>query len=107
MNQISRQYRNRPVAKSTPVFALLLLGLSPVPMESAMAQPSKNLKTTHQTTVKAGQNAGRLETIEPKEDQGRERGGWNGSYVGLNAGAGFGATVGTNLVVPLGSSSGK
>lgn len=72
-----------------------------------MAQPSKSLKTTHQTTVKAGQNTGGLETIEPKEDQERERGGWNGSYVGVNAGAGFGATAGTNVVVPLGTSAGK
>ncbi len=43
--------------------------------------------------------------IDPKEDKERKQGDWNGSYFGVNAGAGFGATAGTNVVVPLGSSS--
>ena len=30
--------------------------------------------------------------------------GWNGSYVGVNAGTSFGATAGTNVVIPLGLS---
>jgi hypothetical protein len=49
---------------------------------------------------------GGVETIKPREAPTKDTGdgaGWGGSYVGVNAGAGFGATAGTNVVVPFGS----
>lgn len=48
---------------------------------------------------------GGVETIKPQEIPAKDTGngaGWNGTYVGVNAGAGFGATTGTNVVVPFG-----
>jgi len=47
-----------------------------------------------------------LDMLQPKEadDQGSQKAsGWNGSYLGVTAGTSFGATAGTNLVIPLGS----
>jgi hypothetical protein len=46
-----------------------------------------------------------VDTITPKEadDKTTTNGsGWNGSCVGVNAGTSFGATAGTNVVVPMG-----
>jgi hypothetical protein len=71
-----------------------------------MAETSKGVHSSHHPTAKHQEAIG-LETIEPKEDKERKQGNWSGSYVGVNAGAGFGATAGTNFVVPFGSSAGK
>ena len=78
-----------------------LLGLSS--LDRACAQPSK---TSHSTVKSKPTNVTGVDTITPKEadDKTTTNGsGWNGSYVGLNAGTSFGATAGTNLVIPLGS----
>ncbi|WP_036282982.1 hypothetical protein [Methylocystis sp. ATCC 49242] len=56
--------------------------------------------------VKASRVGG-VETIKPQEPPSKDResgSGWNGAYVGVNAGAGFGATAGTNVVLPFGAS---
>jgi hypothetical protein len=58
---------------------------------------------------KSGDVSG-VDTITPKEadDKTSKKGsGWNGSYVGVNAGTSFGATAGTNFVMPLGSDGEK
>ena len=82
----------------TPQFFLLLAFFG-----VAIAQPSK---TPHSTVKSKTNNVSGFDTITPKEadDKTTTNGsGWNGSYVGLNAGTSFGATAGTNLVIPLGS----
>ena len=75
---------------------VLVLGL-------AEAEPSK---TKHSTVKSKTGNVTDVDTLQPKEadDKNAQKGsGWNGSYVGMNAGTSFGATAGTNLVIPLGS----
>jgi hypothetical protein len=94
------------VIKISIVSALLVSAQSLTPIEAAMAETSKGVHSSHHPTTKHQEAVG-LETIEPKEDKERKQGDWNGSYVGVNAGAGFGATAGTNVVIPLGSSAGK
>jgi hypothetical protein len=72
-------------------------------MGTASAQPSK---TTHQIVKSKSGHVNGVDTITPKEadDKNTQKSsGWNGSYVGVNAGTSFGATAGTNLVIPLGS----
>lgn len=92
------------------ILACLLVVANPFPLKPAMAQPPKYVKPIPHTAVKVEKRGGGLEVIEPKEEEemARRQGGWSGSYVGVNAGAGFGATAGTNMVVPLGGDrSGK
>jgi hypothetical protein len=51
--------------------------------------------------------AGGVETIKPQEAPSKDAAdgnGWNGTNVGVNAGGSFGATTGTNVVVPIGTS---
>lgn len=72
--------------------------------DEAIAQSSK---ATHPAIKSKSTNVSGIDTITPKEadDKNTNNGsGWNGSYVGVNAGTSFGATAGTNVVVPLGSS---
>lgn len=71
------------------------------------AQPSK---ATHPMVKSKSDNVSGVDTITPKEtdDKTNKNGsGWNGSYVGVNAGTSFGATAGTNVVIPLESSDDK
>jgi len=83
---------------------LLVLLLGGTQLDIASAQPSK---ATHpMVKSKSGQVSG-VDRITPKEadDKNTKNGsGWNGSYVGVNAGTSFGATAGTNVVIPLGPS---
>ncbi len=91
-------------------YALIFVFLGIGSIEPSQAQPTRRVKPIHRTAVEAGQNTGGLETVEPKEDGNKgaaNAGGWNGSYVGMNAGMGFGVTAGTNVLVPLGSPAGK
>ncbi len=47
-----------------------------------------------------------MEAIKPQEEQSKGDGvanGWSGGYAGVNGGGSFGATTGTNVVVPFGS----
>lgn len=73
----------------------------------ATAKPSKEI---HHSTARAKPTSGRggVEAITSQEPALKETGGaagWNGAYVGVNAGGSFGATSGSNLVVPFGSPS--
>lgn len=72
-------------------------------LSTASAQP---LKTAHPMVKSKAGDANGVDALQPKgeDDKNAQKGsGWNGSYVGVNAGTSFGATAGTNLVVPLGS----
>lgn len=90
--------------KPAVLLSFFLLVQTLISSDTAMAQPPKAGRPSRHTPVQSTQTTGGLETIDPKEDKEREQGGWNGSYVGVNAGAAFGATAGTNVVVPLGTS---
>jgi hypothetical protein len=72
--------------------------------EAATAQsPSKHRHPAKPTMLEGGG----VETIKPQEAPSKDTGGaagWNGTYVGVNGGMGFGATAGTNVVVPFGTS---
>ena len=71
--------------------------------ESVNAQPSaKHHSAAKSTMIKSGG----VETIKPQEAPAKDSdgNGWNGAYVGVNAGRSFGATAGTNVVVPFGTS---
>lgn len=73
-------------------------------LNTSSAQPSKS---SHPTAKSKSANVNGVDTITPKEadDKATKNGsGWNGSYVGVNAGTSFGATAGTNVVIPLGPS---
>lgn len=81
---------------------ILAVSLSVAAPLSASAQPSSKPATFARSkppTVRG------VETIKPQETPSKDEGakGWNGSYVGVNAGTGFGATAGTNVVVPFGA----
>jgi hypothetical protein len=93
--------------KATLLYLLIFLGpfLDASSLNTASAQPSK---PSHPTIKSKSANLSGVDTITPKEadDKATKNGsGWNGSYVGVNAGTSFGATAGTNVVVPLGSSN--
>ena len=80
---------------------------SAIGINTASAQPSK---ATHPMVKSKSGDVSGVDTITPKEaeDKTNQNGsGWNGSYLGVNAGTSFGATAGTNVVVPLGSSDNK
>ena len=84
---------------------ILAFVLSVAASLSASAQPSSKHSATARSKATALSDVEAIKPQEqpPKEDSGVN--GWNGSYVGVNAGMGFGATAGTNLVVPFGTSS--
>jgi hypothetical protein len=77
----------------------------PLP-ESANAQSSVK---SHSSAKSKINETGGVETIKPQEESKvtGEANGWSGTYVGVNAGGGFGATAGTNVMVPFGTSAGK
>jgi hypothetical protein len=91
--------------KPTLFLAFFILAHGCLTASLAIAQSLKGVRSSHHAPVQSSQTTGGLEMIDPKEDKERKQGDWNGSYFGVNAGAGFGATAGTNVVVPLGSSS--
>ena len=73
-------------------------------MNIASAQPPK---ATHPMVKSNPDAVGGVDTITPKEAEDKTTknvSGWNGSYVGVNAGMSLGATAGTNIIIPLGSS---
>ncbi len=72
-------------------------------MGTASAQP---LKTTHPLVKSKSRHVNGPDMLQPQEaddKNSQKASGWNGSYVGVNTGTSFGATAGTNLVIPLGS----
>ena len=89
--------------KPYALLALLVLLFGTVSLNTASAKP---FKSPPSTVKSKSTNVSGVDTITPKEadDKTTTNGsGWNGSYVGVNAGTSFGATAGTNLVIPLGS----
>jgi hypothetical protein len=86
------------------IFVLALQGLLAASVtEPAIAQPSAKNHGTATSTMK---EAGGVETIKPQEAPSKDTGGaagWNGTYVGVNAGMRFGAMARTNVVVPFGT----
>ncbi len=88
----------------------LLFSLTSVSLpDAADARPGRTQSSAERRKpkVKAGDISG-VETIKPQEPPSKDREsgrGWNGAYVGVNAGAGFGTTAGTNVVVPIGTAS--
>jgi hypothetical protein len=82
---------------SQPFLLLALFGL-------AIAQPSK---TPHPMVKSKSGDVSGVDTITSKgaaNKTTKNNSGWNGSYVGVNAGTRFGATAVTNMVKPFGSS---
>ncbi len=86
------------------IFAMLLSYTS---VDLAYAQSPK----TNRSIIKPKTEiVNSLNNLQPKEEANKTTkngSGWNGSYVGVNAGTSFGATAGTNVVIPLGSDSDK
>lgn len=92
--------------KHALVFALLA-SLFALPVEATEAQPPKKIQHSN-GKAKPTPASGDAEAIMPQELPSKDMGspaGWNGSYVGVSAGMGFGATAGSNLVLPLGPPS--
>ncbi len=72
--------------------------------ESVIAQSSSKQRLPAKSTIG---EVGGVETIKPQEAPSKDAAdgnGWTGAYVGVNAGGSFGATAGTNVVVPIGTS---
>lgn len=69
----------------------------------AAAQPSKRAQPMVKSKTSDLKIIDTIESKEAEDKNARNGNGWNGSYIGANAGASFGATVGTNAVIPLGS----
>jgi hypothetical protein len=92
----------------------LLVSLTSVSIASAADAQSERPHSFAEgpTTRSAGakvkvHGVGGVETIKPGEPSSKDRkngSGWNGAYVGVNAGAGFGGTAGTNIILPFGAS---
>lgn len=88
--------------KPYALLAWLVLLFDSVSLNTASAKP---FKSSHSTVKSKSTNVSGVDTITPKEadDKTTTNGsGWNGSCVGVNAGTSFGATAGTNVVVPMG-----
>jgi hypothetical protein len=93
--------------KPYALLAWLVLLFGTVSLNTASA---KQFKSSHPMVKSKSGDVSGVEKITPKEadDKTTTNGsGWNGSYVGVNAGTSFGATAGTNVVIPLGSDSDK
>ena len=89
--------------KTTFALATVTLFLS-ITLEPAGAQPPHKLQ--HHPSKTKPLATGGVETISPQEPPSkdtRSAAGWNGSYVGVNAGMAFGMTAGSNVVVPFGT----
>ncbi len=86
-----------------PVFTFTILASLVVYIPaSANAQPSSQSRST--ATPWLTPRGGVVEAIKPQEQPSKETAdgnGWNGAYVGVNAGESLGATAGTNVVVPF------
>lgn len=67
------------------------------------AQPSKTAHRIPKSNTSVTKVIDTIESKESDDKSARNGNGWNGSYIGANAGTSFGATVGTNAVIPLGS----
>ena len=92
---------------SLKTFVLISTFISIALWDTVSAKP---YKTPHSTVKSKSTNVSGFDTITAKEADDKSTknsSGWNGSYVGVNAGTSFGATAGTNVVIPLGSDSDK
>lgn len=95
--------------KSFAVSILLGTLLGTLSAGVVVGEPSKSPKATHRSYAKHETSIGvdTLKANDADEIAKENNSGWNGSYVGVNAGTSFGATVGKNVVIPLGSDSDK
>jgi hypothetical protein len=88
-----------------PLFTICIMAsLAASLPESATAKPSSKHRSPAKPMM---MEVGGVETIKPLEAPSKDTGGaagWSGTYVGVNAGMGFGATAGTNIVDPFGIS---
>ena len=85
------------------VSIIVVMLVSSTSIDMTFSQPSK---VTHPMVKSKSGDVSDVDKITPKEADDKDTqksSGWNGSYVGVNAGTSFGATAGTNLVIPLGS----
>ena len=97
--------RVRGFIRLTPIIVAIIFGFASIDM--ALAQPSKN---THPMVKFKASDVNGVDMLQPREaddKNSQKASGWNGSYVGVNAGTSFGATTGTNVVIPLGSDGEK
>jgi hypothetical protein len=89
------------MTKAFVLFATVSLVAFPVNAQPSRSKHSSSAKPTMSSV-------GGVEASAPQEATSKGAGGgagWNGTYVGVNAGMGFGATAGTNVVVPFGTGS--
>jgi hypothetical protein len=71
----------------------------------AVGEPSKSFQAAHRSAPKPETAVG-VDTIKPNETDEiakENSGAWSSLYVGVNAGTSFEATVGKNVLIPLGS----
>jgi hypothetical protein len=99
--------------KSILVPALLISVASPDLAYAQMApsEPAakRRISGKRPADVK-GNIGGGVEAIQAHESPSKDLvngNSWNGAYVGVNAGAGFGTTTGSSVVLPIGSSGQK
>jgi hypothetical protein len=100
---ISKQNHDEVIGLTRLASIIFVMLFSSTSIDMAFAQPSK---ATHPMVKSKSGDVTGVDKITPKEADDKDTqksSGWNGSYVGVNAGTSFGATVGTNLVIPLGS----
>ena len=80
------------------IFVMLVSSTS---MHMAYAQSPKAKHSMIKSKASDVSGAGAVQSKEADDKNNQKGSGWNGSYVGVNAGTSFGATAGTNLVLPL------
>lgn len=99
--------------KSILVLALLISVASPDLAYAQMApsEPAAKRRVNGKPPADVkGNIGGGVEAIQPQESPSKafvNGNGWSGAYVGVNAGAGFGTTAGSSVVLPIGSSGQK
>ena len=104
---IPKQDHNKVISMlrlASIIFTILVCSSS---LDMAYAQSPK---AKHPTSNSKTTNMSGIDTLTPKEADDKntpKESRWNGSYVGVNAGTSFGATAGTNVVLPLRSASDK
>lgn len=100
---ISKQDHDKVIGLTRLASIIFVMLVSSTSTDMAIAQP---LKTAHPMVKSNASDANGVDALHPKgaDDKNTQKGNsWNGSYVGVNAGTSFGATAGTNMVIPLGS----
>ena len=100
---ISKQDHDKVIGLIRLASIIFVMLVSSNSIDMTFAQPSKAKHSMIKSKAIDVSAADAVQSKEAADKNTQKSSGWNGSYVGVNAGTSFGATAGTNVVIPLGS----